>query len=478
MAAVIGVSSLVLVVIALVTTASLGQSLESQLERRVSEYSDAVTQQLVAPLPQSGASVDNVLRGRSLEPGYLVAVSSELGGTSGVVFERGRDQLGGSANYLTSQQLHQIEAARNEAPSAIVAIEDLGSYRVVATTAPNGVNVVIGFPRTEIQAQLTKLISVIVLTTIGGLLLLAVCAATTIRLTLRPLRSVAETAGRVANQPMDRGAVEITERVPDAQADPRTETGLVGASLNKLLDHVNTSLIARQNNESKMRRFVADASHELRTPLASIRGYSELSLRALERQSAPTALEATSDSLKRIHAQSIRMTRLVEDLLLLARLDEGAELVYDVIDLVQIGLEGITDARVTDSSHDWAVEVPDGPVRIRGDAARMHQVVANLLSNARTHTPAGTQITLSVSQADGDAVLRVSDNGPGIDPSVREELFARFARGDSSRARQTGGTGLGLAITKAIVEGHDGSITASSSPGITSFIVRVPIASD
>jgi two-component system OmpR family sensor kinase len=240
--------------------------------------------------------------------------------------------------------------------------------------------------------------------------------------------------------------------------------------LNKLLDHVDNSLSARQKNEERMRRFVADASHELRTPLASIRGYSELSLRE------PELPDTTQTALERIQAQSLRMTRLVEDLLLLARLDEGRELVYGTVDLTQLALEGLSDARPTAPDHHWNIDVPDEPVAVLGDAGRLHQVVANLLANARTHTPAGTEITLSVFQDGDEAVLRVHDNGPGIDPAVREELFARFARGDASRARQTGGTGLGLAIVKAIVEGHHGEISVSSEPGATTFAVRIPVS--
>src|SRR5690606_32708026 len=225
-----------------------------------------------------------------------------------------------------------------------------------------------------------------------GLILLALTTAITIRVGLRPLRAVALTATRVANQPLDRGEVSITERVPETEADPRTETGLVGASLNKLLDHVDTSLAARQRNEERMRRFVADASHELRTPLASIRGYSELSLRALRQAQGPDGrpdtTESTASALERIQAQSLRMTSLVEDLLLLARLDEGRELVYSSVDLAQVALEGLADARPTAPEHVWNIEVPEEPVPVLGDAGRLHQIVANLLANARTHTPA------------------------------------------------------------------------------------------
>lgn len=482
MTAVIGFVSLILVIVAVITSATLGRTLEGQLEDELRTYATAVTGQWVSPAPPALATAENLFTGRDPQkPGLLIALYSPSAGTSGVVFEYAKGELDGTADSLSATQLSQIDVALNGAPNATVTIDGIGSYRVMVTTAHNGVTVVTGLPRGGIQAQLTTLLTVILLATLGGLILLALTTAITIRVGLRPLRAVAATATRVANQPLDRGEVEITERVPAAEADPRTETGLVGASLNKLLDHVNTSLAARQKNEERMRRFVADASHELRTPLASIRGYSELSLRALSQSATAedgigaAALAGTTTSLERIQAQSLRMTRLVEDLLLLARLDEGQELVYSTVDLAQLALEGISDARPTAADHHWNIEVPDEPVVILGDAGRLHQVVANLLANARTHTPVGTSITLRVSREGDEAVLRVHDDGPGIDPGVRDELFARFARGDSSRARQTGGTGLGLAIAKAIVEGHGGYITVESAPGSTTFAVRIPV---
>lgn len=473
MTAVIGFVSLILVIVAVITTATLGATLERQLEDRLNGYSNQVTR-WVSSFPEELATMDNIVVGMKPVAGLLLAVSSGEGGTSGVVFDDGTGDIGGS-EALSTAELEQINDSLAGRPRGTVALKEFGSYLLVVQPAHNGVNVVTGLPRTEIQNQLTTLITVIVLATLGGLILLALTTAITIRLGLRPLRAVAATATRVANQPLDRGEVEITERVPAAEADPRTETGLVGAALNTLLDHVNASLAARQQNEERMRRFVADASHELRTPLSSIRGYSELSLRALRQQGGPAAIEGTTTSLERIQAQSLRMTRLVEDLLLLARLDEGRELVYGTVDLTQLAVESLTDARPTAPDHLWNIEVPEEPVVIVGDAGRMHQVVANLLANARTHTPAGTSITLRVGREGDDAMIEVHDNGPGIDPAVREELFARFARGDSSRARQTGGTGLGLAIAKAIVEGHSGRISVSSEPGDTTFTVRIPM---
>lgn len=476
MTAVIGFVSLILVIVAVITSALVGGTLERQLEARLSNYSLQVTK-WVSQVPAQFADIDTILAERNPGvPGILLAVSSTEGGTSGVVFPDTKGELSGVSQTLTSADLERINTALDGRPSGTVTLDDFGSYLVVVQQAPNGVNVVTGLPRTEIQNQLTTLLTVIALATIGGLILLALTTAITIRVGLRPLRAVAATATRVANQPLDRGEVQITERVPASEADPRTETGLVGASLNTLLDHVNDSLASRQKNEERMRRFVADASHELRTPLSSIRGYSELSLRALKQQGGPAAIEGTTTSLERIQAQSLRMTSLVEDLLLLARLDEGRELVHGTVDLTQLALEGLSDARPTAADHHWNIEAPEEPIVIIGDAGRMHQVVANLLANARTHTPAGTSITLSVSREGDEAVLRVHDDGPGIDPGVRDELFARFARGDSSRARQTGGTGLGLAIAKAIVEGHGGHITVSSEPGDTTFTVRIPIS--
>jgi two-component system OmpR family sensor kinase len=272
----------------------------------------------------------------------------------------------------------------------------------------------------------------------------------------------------VAALPMAEGDVSISERGPASQIDEHTEIGQVGAALNTLLDHVGTSLQARQRNEQRMRSFVADASHELRTPLASIRGYSELSLRDA------SLSDTTAQSLERIQAQSLRMTALVEDLLLLARLDEGQELVVGAVDLSRLAVEAVGDARAAGPDHRWVVDVSEDPVMIAGDAPRLHQVAANLLANARTHTPAGTRVTTSVLQEGSEAVLRVHDNGPGVDPSVAPELFERFARADRSRARNTGGTGLGLSIVRAIVAAHKGTITVHSVPGDTTFEVRLP----
>lgn len=481
MAAVIGFVSLILVFVSIATSVFLGGTLEKQLDQRLNTSLRMSLQwALTSPL---GAPAPSILDGRDVAPGLLmITVDATNTPTGGVVKDAG-DGTGHIVELSPLQISSASEVILREAP-VTVNVPGHGSYRLQSAHA-DGTTIVVGLPRLEIQRTMTELFTIIALATVGGLILLAITTAITIQVGLRPLRAVVATATRVASQPLDRGDVSITERVPAAEADPSTETGLVGAALNVLLDHVDTSLAARQRNEDRMRQFVADASHELRTPLASIRGYSELSLRAKDLP------ETAHLALERIQAQSLRMTRLVEDLLLLARLDEGRELTLGTVDLTRIAVEGVGDARPISPDHTWKLDVPAEAVEVTGDRGRLQQVVTNLLANARTHTPAGTEITVSVAQEHPDAsgthgwtaarddqwaVIRVHDNGPGIEPDVRDALFLRFARGDQSRARHTGGTGLGLAISKAIVEGHGGTLSVTSKPGDTTFTVRVPVA--
>lgn len=479
MAAVTGFVSLILVVIAIATSVVLGNVLNGRLQDELATTSKSLARAATgnALIGKTVPDATSLWEGQTgVQTGTLVMVVSDGGAVTGSYVDPDR-----VAQDLTDTQMRQVVAALT-AGRYELELDGLGSYQLAHQSVPipglppRSVEVITGLPRAALEAQITTLFSMIALTTIGGLILLALSTAITIRVALRPLREVAATANRVANQPLDRGDVSITERVPAAEADPRTETGLVGAALNTLLDHVDASLAVRQRNEERMRQFVADASHELRTPLSSIRGYSELSLRALSRSDAPEdpATASAHTALERIQAQSLRMTSLVEDLLLLARLEEGRELSLSTVDLSRLAIEGVEDARPTAPDHDWAIDVPEEPVELIGDTGRLQQVVANLLANARTHTPAGTRISIEVAEEDGEAVLRVRDDGPGIDPAVRDELFSRFARGDRSRNRATGGSGLGLSITKAIVESHGGTISVQSAPGSTVFTVRLP----
>ena len=346
----------------------------------------------------------------------------------------------------------------------------LDEYRVVATKAKDGTTVITALPLNDALDTVYRLTAVITLVTLLGLVLAAFLGLAIVRLTLRPLRRVTATARRVAELPLDRGEVALAVRVPEADTDPRTEVGQVGAALNRMLDHVGAALTARQASETRVRHFVADASHELRTPLAAIRGYAELT--RPRRQELPPDV---THALDRVESESIRMTGLVEDLLLLARLDSGRPLDRGPVDLTQVLVDAVSDAHATGPDHRWSLDLPDEPVTVSGDPARLHQVVANLLANARTHTPPGTRVVVRLTTDASSAVLTVADDGPGIPPDLLPEVFERFARGDGSRSRAAGSTGLGLAIVAAVVEAHGGSVGVTSMPGATAFSVRLPV---
>jgi two-component system OmpR family sensor kinase len=220
----------------------------------------------------------------------------------------------------------------------------------------------------------------------------------------------------------------------------------------------------------QVRQFVADASHELRTPLAAIRGYAELS----RRSRAPIS-EEIAHVLNRVESEAKRMTVLVEDLLLLARLDAGRPLAHDPVDLTMLAVDAVSDAHAAGPRHYWQLDLPEEPVTVIGDGARLHQVLANLLANARTHTPEGTAVTVSVRADHEAAVVHVIDGGPGIPAELQPHIFERFARGDSSRSRAAGSTGLGLSIVHAVVTAHRGHVSVQSVPGQTIFTVVLPL---
>lgn len=358
-------------------------------------------------------------------------------------------------------------------PRTITLGPTLGSYRVAAVPLDNGDSVIIGLPLSDVDATVGRLALVIVLVTLSGLIFAFLIASFVVRLAMRPLERVAGTAEQVAAMPLDRGDVALSVRVPEEDTDPHTEVGTVGAALNNMLGHVASALTARQASEQKVRQFVADASHELRTPLASIRGYAELTRRAPHE--LPTDV---THSIGRIESEATRMTSLVEDLLLLARLDEGRELDHDPVDLSLLLIDALSDAHAAGPDHEWRIDLPEEPVEVLGDAPRLHQVVVNLLANARVHTPEGTVVTvgLAVDEPAARAVVTVADDGPGIPDELQATLFERFARGDSSRNRATGSTGLGLAIVRAVVEAHGGEVSVRSIPGNTVFTVSLPLA--
>nr|WP_294695419.1 HAMP domain-containing sensor histidine kinase [uncultured Friedmanniella sp.] len=354
--------------------------------------------------------------------------------------------------------------------------EPLGRYRLVAQQRSYG-TVVVGLPLTDVDNFIAELVALELALTLLAVAGAALAARAVVLRSLRPLNRVAATAQQVSQLPLDRGEVALAVRVPPADANPSSEIGRVGLALNHMLNNVEDALAARQASETKVRRFVADASHELRNPLAAIRGYAELTRRS--RDEIP---EDAAYAMSRVESEAERMSRLVEDLLLLARLDSGPDLEIGPTDLTALVINAVSDARAAGPQHVWQLSLPELPVVAVGDRHRLHQVVVNLLANARTHTPAGTRVETRIEVRQGQAVIEVSDDGPGIPEEIRHQVFERFTRADTSRVRAAGAasgtsTGLGLAIVAAVVEAHHGRVTVASRPGQTTFSVWLPLAS-
>ncbi|WP_037670647.1 cell wall metabolism sensor histidine kinase WalK [Streptomyces griseus] len=348
-----------------------------------------------------------------------------------------------------------------------VELSALGDYRLAATRGFDGDVLVTGLPLEPVQATVHRLELVAGIVFGIALAVTGVAGALWVRWSLRPLSRVAATATRVSELPLASGEVALPARAPDP--DPRSEVGRVAAAFNRMLGHVEDALTKRHASEERLRSFAADASHELRTPVASVRGHAELALL----HPGPVPPEVTR-ALERIAAESSRMGEMVDDLLLLARLDAGRPLDRSPVDLTRLVLDAVTDARAAGPAHRWTLELPEAPVTVTGDAHRLHQVLANLLANARLHTPAGTQVTISLESTSGAALLKVHDNGPGVPDDIRPRVFERFTRADRRRPEGPGGgAGLGLSIVAAVAEAHGGSVDLESRPGSTTFTVRI-----
>jgi len=389
--------------------------------------------------------------------------------TGGVLAEGGVLDLNGHPVELANEQCTALINLPADHRPYTRSLGDLGDYRLIASRSHDGDILITGLPLTDVYATRYWLIALVTGVGLAAAILAALLGTLIIRRTLRPLRRVAGTARRVSQLPLDRGEVALSVRVPELDTDPRTEVGQVGAALNHMLEHVAEALALRQASETRVRHFVADASHELRTPLAAIRGYAELTRRVTEPVPPDVA-----HAMGRVESEAARMTALVEDLLLLARLDSGRPLAQEPVDLSRLVIDAVSDSHVAGPQHRWRLDLPEESVTVVGDTGRLHQVLANLLANARTHTPAGTTVTTSLTLHNGSVLLGVVDDGPGIPAELLPEIFERFSRADTSRSRAAGSSGLGLSIVAAVVEAHHGSVEASSVPGRTAITVRLP----
>jgi len=367
-------------------------------------------------------------------------------------------QVGGQfANSIDIKEFHKLTPARvlfyQGKPFTIPGASGQPDIRTIARLLPSGTGtVVISVALDSVEKTVAGLTGIFLLIGLIVLLLIGLASRSLIKLTLKPLNKIEETAAAIADG-------DFSARLP--QVNPRTEVGRLTGSLNTMLSRIEESFAIRTASEGKLRRFVADASHELRTPLTAIRGFAEL-----HRQGAVVGEEKTKELISRIEKESIRMSSLVEDLLLLARLDQSRELSFDPVDINHLVNEAVASARAAGPGHEITISSSDGEIFVLGDSMRIHQAIANLLANARTHTPLGTKIKVDISQNVSATKISVSDDGPGLSESDQERIFERFFRADPSRARVSGeGSGLGLAIVDAVLKAHNGRVEVKSELG-------------
>jgi len=370
--------------------------------------------------------------------------------------------------------LSHVATGSSTPPSSVPSVNGHTNWRVMSGELAAGYTLVVGTDLGRDQAAIARLVSIEAIVGLIVLTILGAAGYVLVRNSLRPLTEVEATARAIA-------AGDLSRRVPEG--NERTEVGRLATSLNGMLSRIETAFRAQQaseeqarGSETRMRRFVADASHELRTPLTSIRGFAEL-----YRQGAVRSDEDVRRLMERIEAEGARMGLLVEDLLLLARLDQQRPLTFGPVDLAGIAGDVVHDAKAVQPDRPIVLHLDesltDVPV-VRGDDGRLRQVVGNLVTNALTHTPPGTRVTVTVGEAHDDPgtlVLTVADEGPGMDPADAERAFERFYRADASRTRAAGGTGLGLAIVSSLVAAHGGSVALDTTPGKGAVVtVRLP----
>ncbi len=456
--------AVVSLLVAVVATIVMRSYLTDQLDNQV--RSSLERSRFVAGGQVQG--IDPTSRPQGMRPPPDVRGNRE--GSINAIFGSGGDSgqsitSSGDLRQLSTSALSVLDEVEPKRDPVTVDVPGLGSFRVAAATTSGGDTVVQGIPTDDVDDTVRTMIWWETLLALMGIAAAAVAGRVLVRRQLRPLHDVAATAHQVTAMPLSSGEVGETVRVPERLTDPSTEVGQVGEALNQLLGHVEQALDARHESEQQVRQFLADASHELRTPLSTIKGYAELSRR--------TGREDRDQILAKVESEAGRMSRLVEDMLLLARLDSGRDVDRRPVDLTRLVVEAVDDARVRDSERRWTFDVPDEPVSVTGDEQRLHQAVTNLVTNASRHTPPGT--TVDVHLTAGDLVrIDVHDDGPGVDEALLPTVFERFTRGDSSRTRASGGAGLGMSLVKAIMHAHHGDATVTSTPGDTTFTLTFP----
>jgi two-component system OmpR family sensor kinase len=389
-----------------------------------------------------------------LEPlrGVPTATSITLLDIDGNLIGQVGGELGGKNFAVTGLKIAEVSQYKNR-PFTIEGRDGEPDIRALAQMLPTGMgSVIVADSLEKVDKTLSQLRFLFLILGLIALIAIAMAARWIIALGLKPLEAVEDTAEAIA-------AGDLSARLPAAKPD--TEVGRLTTSLNTMLARIEESFTARLESENKLRRFVADASHELRTPLTAIRGFAEL-----HRQGAVVGEEKTKELINRIEKESVRMSSLVEDLLLLARLDQSRELAKEPVDLNTLITEAVASARAAGPNHPIEIKLEASEIFVLGDSQRIHQVIANLLANARAHTPNGTQISITAMQGVSETTIAVSDKGPGLSKADQNRIFERFYRADPSRVRNSGeGSGLGLSIVDAVMKAHGGYVTVKSEVG-------------